>query len=1672
MSGRYLPALLVVVVSVAQIISADGISQWTLESLYPPEFSSPRVVLIDNIAYLFSDGYKDHFSRSLNSIEVMDRMWMFDTNSTEWSTATLTGIIPPVRADYCIASIRNDIYLFGGQDPDTGNFLRDFFQIDVTTRSWTRLQDGLTQPPERSEHSCFSWNKRFYVYGGSQDAGLNDMWEYSFDKQVWRIVQPTGNAPYRTGVYGTLDGDKFYVFGGGNQEYRSQDCSIWIFDLSARVWREETIVEDCQPLYEAGITIWNQKIFRFGGMTTSGEPTSRLTIINLEKQPDSGQKNEEITASLSSYPILKPSPRYGCAIFSTAEKIFIFGGVGDDASNDWWAFDPVSQEWVDSSLSRYPLPRKSARGISISRNQFLLFGGRVNLMNGGERSINDLWKYDADDGSWTRLYQEFDCPSSNSSCGPLVLNPATAYYDGKLFVTGSSDESKEAKVLISSIFSFETKVWSAMSIVDSSQASFQSLLQTFAFASHSNLLYIWKGTTPGSSNVEQMSSVYRIDLNTHNITAFSSNMDAQKGRVGATGFIWNSQFCVYGGTVNKPVISPAISCHVDNTSTWQDLIDKSIRPRPNLQGRVEILGALLAFGGVSISRDRRYSSTFFDDRWNNAATRDYWPLGIFEHSSAMLGSKVYIFGGVQGLLSNMTSLLYSFDFANIFCARTDVLRADFGVLTDGSGRFLYYPGTSCEWEVRGPNYIQLNNIQLEQNATLMIEPSSSECNRLLIDQVEYLQFNITNESTGTLVHIPSAKFRVVFNAALMAKPGRGFEMSYFTCQKGFYANGTECICSQDRFINFRGECIQCPPGEVRSTEDDSICMLNQKSQVQYKVDVARSLNEKAIPGLMRQISYGLPAFARGGALFVNQEIFIFGGRVSNGNSMRDYQSMDILYSTNQTVLSEWKEIATTGDIPTPRWRHCVVAIDSVVVLIGGETVDQDPHVYHLDVKTFVWTRKGRAPVERIGAICVGHDQHVIYYGGRNALGTVENDAWKYEPANDQWTLTSKAEANPRIALAQAIVFESKLFVMSGTNGREEHNAVHVVDVDSMSEWSRIGLELEACAQCDNDDTPCNLGRQEFSMGFYNSTLHIFGGRSKGRALQDVFIFSLSTSQVVYHYNYEWQIPTLPLQYPPPKYGAASVSVGDSVIMIGGIGGGGLATSDTWTWNMDLQTWSDTSITRIPIGRGMPGITKTGDKTFVIFGGWTWSSEEILLNDMWQFNIVSRKWQLLFRDREFHGEDDLNPDAHFPAGRAEAGMGYSDGQIFVMGGRTHVDITDTHLWIFSLDEFPERVSWKSIDIGDVGRNFRPLHRVGAMSVWSGSDFIVYGGQLYNNLRGGEKYTPILLFSTESQRATPIVPEGRRPANRKYSVVHIIDQNTMFLYGGAAFDGQIYNDAWVLNLEENTWTEIFMNKTYDVHSGASHSTVFNYGNTTFIHGGYGQAGIRDDGFMYQHDYGAQVRLHIESEGKNAQLAQHSTVVFGDEAYIVGGTSGFSLSSYIYVYRPALCDFGGKALLSTFDVQEFDDGSANGMYLSNTDCSWTLSGATDLLLLHSLRKDDVLQVVFHEGSNDEASKRSTTLYARGGSINNMVHFRGRGNFSVSLQAASYRENLSTPCEGCHGFRVLFAGMGNYTPSVDERGKERVKIITASITHLKVNQISLSRAWSFKCYNTEMRM
>eukprot|EP00775_Hariotina_reticulata_P006858 gene6858-7074_t len=213
--------------SAAAAAGTDGAGQPGEDSLGEAEGLAPAprgghaVTAVGNSLLLFGGADR--------SPQAHDDLWQLKighNNTAEWTRISCSfpsSVACTARSGAALVTVKSHVYLFGGQEPNTGICFNDVLELDPHTWTWRQLQVEGLKPPAR--HSCVAVafkDQCLLVYGGAGLQGpLGDVWLFNCQQQSWscpHIHTSSSSQPLPTaremaaGVM--LDADRLLVFGG------------------------------------------------------------------------------------------------------------------------------------------------------------------------------------------------------------------------------------------------------------------------------------------------------------------------------------------------------------------------------------------------------------------------------------------------------------------------------------------------------------------------------------------------------------------------------------------------------------------------------------------------------------------------------------------------------------------------------------------------------------------------------------------------------------------------------------------------------------------------------------------------------------------------------------------------------------------------------------------------------------------------------------------------------------------------------------------------------------------------------------------------------------------------------------------------------------------------------------------------------------------------------------------------------------------------------------------------------------------------------------------------------------------------------------------------------------------------------------------------------------------
>lgn len=132
-----------------------------------------------------------------------------------------------------------------------------------------------------------------------------------------------------------------------------------------------------------------------------------------------------------------PAGRAEHGVASSNGLMYMFGGASElGLLQDFFSFDPAALKWTSLSRRHQSWPtRRAGHSLEATSTNLVMFGGRVALSNGMTKSLNDVWMYKLDEGSWAK------CPSQNGLEPAGRVHAGSTLYDNELWIFGGMDSS-------------------------------------------------------------------------------------------------------------------------------------------------------------------------------------------------------------------------------------------------------------------------------------------------------------------------------------------------------------------------------------------------------------------------------------------------------------------------------------------------------------------------------------------------------------------------------------------------------------------------------------------------------------------------------------------------------------------------------------------------------------------------------------------------------------------------------------------------------------------------------------------------------------------------------------------------------------------------------------------------------------------------------------------------------------------------------------------------------------------------------------------------------------------------------------------------------------------------------------------------------------------------------
>ncbi len=423
----------------------------------------------------------------------------------------------------------------------------------------------------------------------------------------------------------------------------------------------------------------------------------------------------------------------------------------------------------------------------------------------------------------------------------------------------------------------------------------------------------------------------------------------------------------------------------------------------------------------------------------------------------------------------------------------------------------------------------------------------------------------------------------------------------------------------------------------------------------------------------------------------------------------------VFYNTGgryNPATDSWQPISTGANLPTARAGNTAVWSGSEMIVWGGSGAGwiqlNSGGRYNPATNSWLPTSTGaNVPAARNVHVAVWSGSRMIVWGGRNCPGspcgtlpTNYNSGGKYDPATDSWAPTSTGANVPAARVGPVAVWTGAEMVVWG-GYQCQGNPCPAVNFNSGGRYNP------------NTDgwLPTSLGGNVPSPRQYHSSLctgaemivwggHIYGGapyNTGGR-------YNLALDA--------WMPTSLGANVPSARFGPPAIWSGNEMIIWGN------ATTPTGgRYDPASDSWTPTSIgANVPSARNGHSAVWSGSEMIVWGGGSTGNTGS-------RYNPLTDSWL------------PTSTGANVPAARGSHSANWTGSEMIIWGGYA----SGTGFVNSGGRYNPQSNSWIPTDVG----SNVPQGRYPDVSIWSGSEMIIWGGFTgTGNLNTGGRYNPVL------------------------------------------------------------------------------------------------------------------------------------------------------------------------------------------------------------------------------------------------------------------------------------------------------------------------------------------
>eukprot|EP00002_Diphylleia_rotans_P012640 TRINITY_DN2477_c0_g1_i3.p1 TRINITY_DN2477_c0_g1~~TRINITY_DN2477_c0_g1_i3.p1 ORF type:complete len:1658 (-),score=323.70 TRINITY_DN2477_c0_g1_i3:2899-7872(-) len=1533
-----------------------GLNTWETLTSNPPGFRENGAFVYSGALYRLRERVVVDYEDDENLMDVVYKLE--DLDQFKWEIVHTGGEIPPLRSGFCVESVGDKAYLFGGF---VNGYTSELYELDLKTWSWKFIRPDGSIPPARTETYCFQHGGRFYIQGGSASVtSLADMWSFDAAGNKWdRIPYNSGSTTYYTKGSYTTYLNFFIKFGGSfNSDYNPR---LEVFNLETYAW--SYVIFDGSTgtsipgseLHAAGLV--GSKFYLLYGANANF--LSSMYIIDLENTPLSySAEKVDYGPQLGSYPYGSTPPmlKYRGQFRNVKDKLVLTGGYRSCYDDTVWIFDPATDSWT-SSIMHYPMGRTEAAVTKISETEFAIFGGFASCTT--QTPLTDLWTFNIETKRWTLLFGLNDEAGGEIALVDLMRQNPTIWFDEKSVHVVGGGYSEES-VAPNLKFNIETKQWSVFQLpVD---LEYLSAMAGVGHLFEEGKHYFFGGS-PYLVDYSDLTILQSVIWNINNgQVIIPEESEEIVSLVGVRLFLRMGDLHIAGGQVDEETYDTSIwRCR--NDKTWEQVSEDNPEI-PGLGASFDFVGQLMMVGG-GYAPDEIFNDIYFynfdSETWNWHSTASKRPPAIFKHATLRMQDKLVLVTGSTEFYRE--SRVFSYSIGEAFCTSGTQLSLDGapGELDDGSGVMGYLPFSKCTWLIAGAKSFMVDAIDLAQGSELTIQSTASCGDVDLYDenQVPVNKVVINSSNVNKWFTVPEGEWMISFTSSSELISAGGYKLLYIDCPSGFSIRNHTCYCPNNNYITISGECYPCATGFQQPSEDQHFCTPVSAVPTQ-------SMPVNFTKATVTTISAPMPTCKYSKMVNEANRFYLF-CLFENADASSSSVPVEV-YEIEVTAFISWRQMKVAGAKPYSRKGACVVHRSNMIYYIGGYSAAADTSVYSFDLNSSTWTmittkQATKEAVNYAGHSCAILGDLVYMHGGESVEGETLDRLVSFDLRSNSWQTVSW-ENSPAISHHISWSYSGKIYLFGGFDGVQELSQYFEGNPVSRKWSDAQEIHLDECISCKRTaGATCNIPRQMMGYTIAGDMIYIFGGLSSHLALRDVIGIDMKTTSVTDQRSFD-DGEILPLRAAPPLIFASVALEGSKMVVYGGTGEeDGVFENGIHAYDLEKKTWILSSAAEEILPRENHAITNIDQRTVIVFGGRVLVGNKYLTNDMWIYYMETRKW-IKVCPYQVAGNG--------PSPRANAALVYHNGFAYVFGGEFEDDGQLEKLWRVNVSSVNANskveLVWESVEITkEIDPNKHHIFERKSFSyVLKGSSVWIWSGQVVIDTGSVEDYRSVFelnlqsrVLKTYTQLGGPIprILHTTMPSSRGF-----------IIHGGRDFRNRPLSDVWEFILDSNTWSRLD-DASAELKTFLSQSRGFQTGDYIFLVGGLNQADNHQStisAFQISTKKWGVFPVAPGSEPLNA-IAGHAGTTLDDGVFVFGGSTPLGLESVGFTYRPGLCNPEKVTLIdSTRTPNYFTDPSGVLDIPGGTNCRWQFNGATHINITFDLGSRGSLQLCPFDGKS----------------------------------------------------------------------------------------------------------